>query len=51
MEGRDVPLMELLVFAILKTVDASDPDILEEQILAQAKKDGCSGDEWFVAYI
>lgn len=51
LKGRDVPLMELLVFAILKTVDASDPDILEEQILAQAKKDGCSGDEWFVAYI
>lgn len=51
LKGRDVPLMELLIFAIFKTVDASDPDILAEQILAQAKKDGCSGDEWFVVYI
>ena len=51
LKGRDVPLMELLIFAIFKTVDPSDPDILAEQILAQAKKDGCSGDEWFVVYI
>ena len=35
MEGRDVPLMELLVFALLKTVDASDPDKVREMLEKQ----------------
>lgn len=51
LKGRDVPLMELLLFGMHKLADACDPDILKEQFLEQAAKVGCSGYEWFVADI
>ena len=49
--GRDVPLKELLIFMVLKIVDASDRDTVGKEFLAQVEKNGCSGYEWLVAYL
>ena len=51
MAKGDMLLKELLLHILRRIVDASDWDEVEEDILAQAKKSGCSGYEWYVVMI
>ena len=50
MAKGDMPLKDLLLSIIHRIADAQDWDDVEEEVLAQAEKNKCSGYEWYVAF-